>query len=71
MTHTITKITCDKCEHQFRGVLHDLVQVTETYAATCPACKEQVFFKGKSEFFDGKIPADAVKIKYVGILQGA
>lgn len=65
MTYTVTKITCSDCKHIFSGVLHDLLLVSKSYAATCPKCKLMTFFYGVSDIMGDEIPSESVKIKYI------
>ncbi|MBH0041429.1 hypothetical protein [Pseudoalteromonas sp. SWXJZ10B] len=68
MTHTVTKITCSDCKQEFTGVLHNLFNVSENYAAECPECKGMTFFYGVADFVNVDIPVGAVEIKYVAKL---
>lgn len=68
MSHSVTEITCGKCNERFSGVLNDLFNVSKEYAATCPKYGNENFFAGGGAFVDTKIPENAVQIKYVAKL---
>jgi len=65
MTHSIIDITCNSCSAKFTGVLHDLLNVSKEYAATCPSCNKQTFIKDRAAIINTAIPENAVKIMYV------
>ena len=65
MTHSVIEITCNECKTKFNGVLNDLFNVSKEYAAACPFCKKQSFFKGSAAIIDAEIPVNAVQIMYV------
>ncbi len=65
MTDSVINITCDKCQTKFIGVLHDLLNVSKEYAATCPNCSNQTFIKDRAAIINTAIPDDAVEIMYV------
>ena len=65
MTHSVINITCNNCSTKFIGVLHDLLNVSKEYAATCPACNKQTFIKDRAAIINTPIPENAVKIMYV------
>ena len=71
MTHSVTEITCDKCNTKFSGVLNDIFNISKEYAATCPNCSKQTSFIGGAAIIDSDIPKDAVKIMYVKNISSA
>lgn len=71
MTHSVMKITCNKCSAKFNGVLNDLFNISKEYAATCPKCEQQTFFMGGAAIIDADIPKDAVKTMYVKNISSA
>lgn len=61
MAHTALNITCTFCDHQFNGVVHQLVNITKEYEVTCPQCDKLNVIYGLCGFIDF-IPSDAVKV---------
>lgn len=65
MTHSVTEIICNQCQHKYTGYLDGIFYVKVEYATQCPQCETLNTFCNRAGLIDVSVPHNAVKINYI------